>query len=224
MTISPTVLIIVALFAIMLIVLVVREVIGLSNANETLTRQLVAYMTAFGEVDANVQTMSKKIDEEMEQTTSSEAEEQVCLSEAEEQVRMKEITKKFKRNARKAFGKGYATFNKRVKKGMENGLNIVLEGSPSVRDYIFENPNGPILLNEILINKDSFFRIMSRTTNPVDAVTECSKLVHEIQTRKANLDKQEADINPRTGKPYKTSKAHRDAMKRYQAKRKAEKK
>ena len=31
-----------------------------------------------------------------------------------------------------------------------------------------------------------------------------------------------SNINPRTGKPYKTSKAHRDAMKRYQAKRKAE--
>lgn len=65
MTISPTILIIVALIAVMLIVVVVREIRGLSNENETLTRQIVAYMRAFGEVDADAQAIAKKIDDEL---------------------------------------------------------------------------------------------------------------------------------------------------------------
>lgn len=62
MTISPTILIIAALIVVMLIVVAVREIRELSNENETLTRQIVAYMTAFGKVDAEVKALSDKID------------------------------------------------------------------------------------------------------------------------------------------------------------------
>lgn len=65
MTISPTILIIAAIVIIMLIVVAVREIRGLSNENETLTRQIVAYMRAFGEVDSDAQAIAKKIDDEL---------------------------------------------------------------------------------------------------------------------------------------------------------------
>lgn len=65
MTVSPTILIIAAIVIVMLIVVVVREIRGLSNANDNLIHQLAAYMKAFGEVDADAQAISKKIDDEL---------------------------------------------------------------------------------------------------------------------------------------------------------------
>lgn len=65
MTISPTILIIASIFVVMLIVVVSLGIHGLCEENETLKRQIVAYMRAFGEVDSDAQAIAKKIDDEL---------------------------------------------------------------------------------------------------------------------------------------------------------------
>lgn len=133
MTISPTILIIVAIFVVMLIVVAVLEIRELWIENEHLTRQLVAYMTAFGEVDEDAKAIAKKIDDEL--------------------------------------------------------------GAP--KNYIL-------------------------TKEVMDEVIKDPEVKSAYEDLIGKRGKPKVDINPRTGRPYKTSKAHRDAMKRYQAKRKAE--
>lgn len=107
----------------------------------------------------------------------------------------------FNTNAKQTFGEGYAEFEKTVQKGVANGLADVLDEAPSVRDYIFSNPNGPAVLNEMLLNKESFVRVMRLAANPMDAVIECHELAREIASRKAEPAPAPTPKMPSLGKP-----------------------
>ena len=84
---------------------------------------------------------------------------------------------------------------------MANGLADVLDEAPAVRDYIFSNPNGPAVLNEMLQNKDSFVRVMRLAANPMDAVIECHELARELASRVAEPAPAPAPKMPSIGKP-----------------------
>ena len=122
-------------------------------------------------------------------------------ADAEAAEQQKQMADYFNTNARNAFGDGYADFEQRVQKGVANGLADVLDEAPAVRDYIFSNPNGPAVLNEMLVNKDSFIRVMSLATNPMDAVIECHELAKELSSRKAEPATAPAPKMPSLGKP-----------------------
>ena len=122
-------------------------------------------------------------------------------AEAEAAEQRKQMADYFNTNARNAFGDGYAEFEQRVQKGVANGLADVLDEAPAVRDYIFSNPNGPAVLNEMLVNKDSFIRVMSLATNPMDAVIECHELAKELSSRKAEPAPAPTPKMPSLGKP-----------------------
>ena len=122
-------------------------------------------------------------------------------AEAEAAEQQKQMADYFNTNARNAFGDGYAEFEQRVQKGVANGLADVLDEAPAVRDYIFSNPNGPAVLNEMLVNKESFVRVMSLATNPMDAVIECHELAKELSSRKAEPVQPTAPRMPSLGKP-----------------------
>ena len=122
-------------------------------------------------------------------------------AEAEAAEQRKQMADYFNTNARNAFGDGYAEFEQRVQKGVANGLADVLDEAPAVRDYIFSNPNGPAVLNEMLVNKDSFIRVMSLATNPMDAVIECHELAKELSSRKAEPAPAPTPKMPSIGKP-----------------------
>lgn len=124
-------------------------------------------------------------------------------ADAEEAARQQEVANYFSDNAKKAFGDAYEDFEKIVKKGVANGLADVLDEAPAVRDFIFGNPDGPILLNEILSNKESFVRVMSRSANPMNAVIECHDLVKEVTSRKDHTETVQAvpKVMPNLGKP-----------------------
>ena len=122
-------------------------------------------------------------------------------AEAEVAEQRKQMADYFNTNARNAFGDGYAEFEQRVQKGVANGLADVLDEAPAVRDYIFSNPNGPAVLNEMLVNKDSFIRVMSLATNPMDAVIECHELAKELSSRKAEPAPAPTPKMPSLGKP-----------------------
>ena len=146
--------------------------------------------------------VDQRLAERDEQAAKAKADKEAAdKAAAEEQARQQEVANYFNNNARQAFGDDYAAFESRVQKGVANGLADVLDEAPAVRDYIFSNPNGPVLLNEILSNKDSFIRVMSRAANPMDAVIECHDLVHEIQNRKAPEPQPPKQVMPNLGKP-----------------------
>lgn len=122
-------------------------------------------------------------------------------AEAEAAEQQKQVAEYFNNNAKQTFGEGYAEFESRVQKGVANGLADVLDEAPAVRDYIFSNPNGPAVLNEMLQNKDSFVRVMRLAANPMDAVIECHELARELASRVAEPAPAPAPKMPSIGKP-----------------------
>lgn len=122
-------------------------------------------------------------------------------AEAEAAEQQKQVAEYFNTNAKQTFGDGYAEFESRVQKGVANGLADVLDEAPAVRDYIFSNPNGPAVLNEMLQNKDSFVRVMRLAANPMDAVIECHELARELASRVAEPAPAPAPKMPSIGKP-----------------------
>lgn len=121
--------------------------------------------------------------------------------EAEAAEQQRQVAEYFNTNAKRTFGDGYAEFEKTVQKGIANGLADVLDEAPSVRDYIFSNPNGPAVLNEMLNSKESFIRVMRLASNPMDAVIECHELARELSSRKAEPAPAPAPKMPNLGKP-----------------------
>lgn len=108
--------------------------------------------------------------------------------ELEEQRRA--VSESFQQNCRAAFDdeQTYAAFATKVNKGIQNGLGEILDNAPAIRDYVFGNPNGPIVLNEMLSNKESFIRVMSNAGNPMSSVIEMHELAREIANRSKQPD------------------------------------
>ena len=104
--------------------------------------------------------------------------------EREEQERAEESAM-FNETCRRTFSdaKEYAEFGKRVELGVKNGLADVLDKAPVIRDYVFRNPDGPLVLDEMLKNKDAFIRIYSRHSDPDDCRIEMHVLARELRTR-----------------------------------------
>ena len=133
----------------------------------------IAYLTQRG-VDAALA--------EKEAKATAEAAERQKQQEAME-AQQREVADRFNGYAQAALGEGYSAFTKLVNKGVANGLAEVLDEAPAVRDFVFGSPEGPVVLNEMLQNKDAFVRIMSRGGNPMEAVIECHDLAKEIAAR-----------------------------------------
>lgn len=122
--------------------------------------------------------------------------------EADRLEQQKQVADYFMNNAKTAFKEDYGEFEKLVQKGVQNGLTEVLDEAPAVRDFIFGNPDGPMVLNEMLQNKDSFVRVMSRAANPMTAIIECHDLAKEIANRKTVEEQpQPRQVMPNIGKP-----------------------
>ena len=118
----------------------------------------------------------------------AEAEEKKAQQDKEQREldeQRRQVTEVFQQNCRAAFAdeQSYASFATKVNKGLNNGLGEILDQAPAVRDYLFGNPNGPIVLNEMLSNRDSFVRIMSQAGNPMSAVIEMHELARDIANR-----------------------------------------
>jgi len=133
----------------------------------------IAYLTQRGVDSALAEKEAKETAEAAERKKQQEAME----------AQQREVADRFNGYAQAAFGEGYGAFTKLVNKGVANGLAEVLDEAPAVRDFVFGSPEGPVVLNEMLQNKDAFVRIMSRGGNPMEAVIECHDLAKEIAAR-----------------------------------------
>lgn len=156
----------------------------------------IAYLTQQG-VDKRLAEIEKQ---KTEQRAKEEAQRQ---QEAEIQAQRQQVADYFNSNAKTEFGDGYSEFEKRLEKGVSNGLAEVLEEAPAVRDFIFSTPDGPLVLNEMLQDRDAFVRVMSRGTNPTLAIIECHDLARELRQKRANASApvETAPKMPRMGKP-----------------------
>lgn len=83
----------------------------------------------------------------------------------EEQERYDEMTKTFSVNARSAFNtqESFDAFSKKVNLALENGLGELLDQVSTLRDFVFRNPEGPVVLNAMLSDPNNFKRVMTQT-------------------------------------------------------------
>lgn len=139
---------------------------------------------------------------EAERARKAEEEAEAAKKAEELATQQREVADYFSNNAKQTFGDQYPEFEKRVQKGVANGLAELLDEAPAVRDFIFSSPEGPTVLNEMLASKESFVRIMSRAGNPMTAIIECHDLAKELASR-AKVPEQPAPTQkmPSLGKP-----------------------
>lgn len=143
-------------------------------------------------------------DAEAKKLQEQQAEHQRELQEA--QRAQQELAATFDANTKAAFRDeaSYQDFQSKLRRGVQNGLAEILDEAPAVRDYVFSMPEGPVVLNEMLSNKDSFIRVMSRAAMPDIARIEMYELAREIRNR-SQVPPQEApqarNSMPPIGKP-----------------------
>lgn len=152
------------------------------------------------------------MDEELaKQKAQQEAEKAEADKKAAEEKELQEAQQRtaeqFNRNCRAAFQdeKEYAEFEKKIQKGVANGLGEFLDQAPAIREFIFEQPEGPVVLNEMLSNKDAFVRVMSQAANPIASYLTMHDMFKEIQARVPQEAQEDApkpkSTMPPIGKP-----------------------
>ena len=156
----------------------------------------VAYINDLTEAKA------KKMLDERDKQAAKDAEERA--REAAENARVKEVRKTFSDNVRETFKteESYNDFDRRLKVGMENGLDVVLDGAPMVKDFIFTKKDGPAVLNAMLSSKDTFVRIMSKAADPYDVSVEMFALAKELREQKAKPAEQNPEPEKPAGMPH----------------------
>ena len=143
---------------------------------------------------------------ELDAKNAKEAEEKAAKDreQKEYQERQQALAGTFNDNCQATFsdGESYGAFAAKLKKGIANGLGEILDNAPAIRDYIFGNPNGPAVLNEMLSSKEAFVRVMRNAGSPMDAVIEMHEIAKEINGKKNATVAQEAPkMMPKLGKP-----------------------
>lgn len=143
---------------------------------------------------------------ERDAKAAKDAEEAEAKKKEEDELRAanEELTKTFGENSRKAFTDdvAYAEYNKKVSKAIDNGLGEILDTVPTVRDFILKNPEGPVVLNKMLSDRDSFVRVMGQT-DPTMMIIAAHELAVESRNQPVQQH-QEVETAPRVphlGKP-----------------------
>lgn len=163
--------------------------------------EYIKYLTQQG-VDARMAELDEKNAKDRAEKEAKAKEEQEY---AEQQ---KQLADTFQRNCKAAFQdeQQYGEFAQKVNKGIANGLGELLDQAPAIRDYLFYNQDGPIVLNEMLSNKDSFVRVMQNAGNPMMAAIEMHDLARELKTKAVTpVETQPVEtpkqMMPKLGKP-----------------------
>lgn len=139
--------------------------------------------TDFDSDDDYIKYLNKKgLEEVLAEQKEADAKAQAEREEAERAKR--EATETFSRNCQQAFHDNeeqYAAFAKKVNKALANKFGEILDEVPAVRDYVFTHPDGPLVLDKMLTDRDAFVRIMSRGNNPIAATIEMYEMAKEIK-------------------------------------------
>lgn len=169
--------------------------------------EYIKYLVKQGMDAERAEQAAKDAAEKAEQDKKAKEEQEVL-----EQQRIAADT--FNQNCRAAFkDDAYNGFQANLKRAVDNGLAELLDQAPAVRDFVFQAPEGPLVLNEMLSDKGAFMRIMSRGGNPMSAIIEMHDLAKEIQSR-ANVPPEEKPKStmPNIGKPGAKQAGHAATM------------
>ena len=145
-----------------------------------------------------------------EALAAREAESAKRAKEAEEAAELqRKFAANFNENCHRCFeGQAYNGFSEKVQLATDNGLAEMLDEVPTVRNYLFTNPNGPIVLNEMLSDKNAFIRVMSKSSDPIESALELHEMAKEIISRGREQQSAPAPAQPKPmpniGKPGST--------------------
>ena len=110
------------------------------------------------------------------------------------------LIRTFGENSHRAFRDeaSYNEYSKKVNRALDNGLGEILDTVPTLRDYIFKNPEGPVVLNRMLTSRDDFTRVMMQTDPTMMIIA-----AHELANRQPEPVQTpvEAPTVPHIGKP-----------------------
>ena len=181
----------------------------LADLKKTKSEEPVKTREQFDSDDEYVDYLaSRRVDAKWAEKDRKVKEEQEAL----EQQRI--VADNFNQNCRAAFkDDAYDGFQANLKRAVDNGLAEILDQAPAVRDFVFQAPEGPLVLNEMLSDKNAFMRIMSRGGNPMSAIIEMHDLAKEIQTRaQAPAEEKPKSTMPNIGKPGAKQAGHAATM------------
>lgn len=148
--------------------------------------------------------VDQRLAEKAEAEAKAQAEKEKADKEAAElETYKQELLTNFDNNAKREFGENIDDFNSKLAVANANNLGGVLAEAPAVRDFIFTHPDGPLLLNEVLSNKESFIYVFSRGNNPEDARFACNVIANEARNRAkaAAVAPNQPKVMPNLGKP-----------------------
>lgn len=161
------------------------------------------------------QGMDAERAEQAAKDAAAKAEQEKKAKEEQEALEQQRIAAEtFNQNCRSAFkDEAYNGFQANLKRAVDNGLAELLDQAPAVRDFVFQAPEGPLVLNEMLSDKGAFMRIMSRGGNPMSAIIEMHDLAKEIQSRaQAPAEEKPKSTMPNIGKPGAKQAGHAATM------------
>lgn len=157
----------------------------------------IKYLTQKGVDEALAARYAK---EEADRAEREKAE----ADEKEEREAQAELTNRFASNVRAAFKETaeYERFANSVNTALENGLGEVLDSVPTLRDFVFRNPDGPRALDRMLNDRDAFIRVMSQG-DPTSMIIAAHDLAREAAAPAAAPSPAPAPVSkvPHLGKP-----------------------
>lgn len=92
-----------------------------------------------------------------------------------------------------------ASFEKKLSLAVKNGLGEVLDNAPMVRDYIFQQADGPALLSRLLDDRDSFVKVFSQR-DPMSSLLAAHDIVRGLHEPAAPAAEPVSRL-PSVGKP-----------------------
>lgn len=169
-----------------------------TRSDFTTDDEYIKYLTKQGYLEAKAESDAQTAKE------AAEAEEKRKAEEAKREEN-EAMSRTFGENSRNAFKDeaAYAAYTKNVNRAIDNGLGEILDTVPTLRDFIFKNPEGPVVLDKMLSDRNSFVRVMGQT-DPTMMIIAAHELATESRAAVQPPVQQEEVPQPRVphlGKP-----------------------
>lgn len=169
-----------------------------TRADFTTDDEYIKYLTKQGYLEAKAESDAQTAKE------AAEAEEKRKAEEAKREEN-EAMSRTFGENSRNAFKDeaAFAAYTKNVNRAIDNGLGEILDTVPTLRDFIFKNPEGPVVLDKMLSDRNSFVRVMGQT-DPTMMIIAAHELATESRAAVQPPVQQEEVPQPRVphlGKP-----------------------
>ena len=139
----------------------------------------IAYLTEQGVKKALAEQKA-----EQEKADAQKAENERKIAENDAQLN---ATKEMFGNNCKAYftePEKYEAFRVKMNKAVDNGFADILDMAPAIRDYLFTQPEGPMLLEAMLNDKDTMAKVLNLHGNPILATVTLHQMGQELKAKK----------------------------------------